>query len=535
MQDAIEPGHVETRTRVFISYSRKDLVFADKIEVALKAHGFEVLIDREEIYAFEDWWRRVEALIGGADTVVFVLSPDAVRSEVALKEVKYAASMNKRFAPIVWRKVEDGTVPDALRRLNFIFFDDPEQFEGSTDRLAKALRTDIAWVRRHTEFGETAHRWVEAGRPSGMLLRPPVLDQAEAWLAFRPDGAPAPTVETRTFIAQGREAIRNTQKLRRFAVASMFMLLVGIILGLVAWINQDYLKDQWTWYTTTRPFAARYIWPYVISKPVEEALQPDSNKSFRECIPAQLDIDYCPDMVVVPAGSFMMGSAPGWGYPNEYPRHQVTMARPFAVSKLELTFGEWDTCVVAGGCRKHLPNDFGWTRGRQPVFNVSWEDAQQYVIWLSRVTGKPYRLLTEAEYEYATRAGTTTIFPWGDVVGEGNANCVGCGTPWNDKQTAPVGSFAPNKFGLYDMVGNVWEWVEDCFHPAYEIETQQGKVAAPRDGSAWIDRDCDSHVTRGGSWANNANDIRSPSRYGTSTGYRGVNTGFRVGRTLSIP
>ena len=140
-------------TRVFISYSRKDMAFADRLEAALKARGFEPLIDREEIYAFEDWWRRVEALIGRADTVVFVLSQDAVKSDVALKEVAYAASLNKRFAPIVCRRVVDDAVPEPLRRLNFIFFDDPERFDASADQLAQALHTDIAWVRRHTEFG----------------------------------------------------------------------------------------------------------------------------------------------------------------------------------------------------------------------------------------------------------------------------------------------------------------------------------------------------------------------------------------------
>jgi TIR domain len=178
--DTTQARTSEAKTRVFISYSRKDMAFADQLEVALKARGFEVLIDREEIYAFEDWWKRIEALIGRADTVVFVLSPDAVKSDVALKEVTYAASLNKRFAPIVCKRVEDSVVPDALRRLNFIFFDDQERFNASADRLAEALQTDIGWIRRHTEFGDAAHRWVEAGRPGGMLLRPPVLDQAEA-------------------------------------------------------------------------------------------------------------------------------------------------------------------------------------------------------------------------------------------------------------------------------------------------------------------------------------------------------------------
>src|SRR6266851_6339953 len=163
------------RAKVFISYSRKDLAFADRLEAALKERRFEPLIDRTEIYAFEEWWKRIEALIARADTIVFVLSPDSVASEVALKEVAFAASLNKRFAPIVCRRVDDKAVPEALARLNFVFFEDDARFEESADRLADALNTDISWIRQHTEFGEQARRWASAGRPGGLLLRSPAL------------------------------------------------------------------------------------------------------------------------------------------------------------------------------------------------------------------------------------------------------------------------------------------------------------------------------------------------------------------------
>src|SRR5262249_54327538 len=157
----------QPKARVFISYSRKDMAFADRLDAALKRRGFEPLIDRSEIYAFEDWWKRIEALIVRADTVVFVLSPDSVSSDVALREVSFAASLNKRFAPIVCQRVDDEAVPEALARLNFIFFDDDARFEASADRLADALGTDIAWIRQHTEFGEHARRWAQAKGSSG--------------------------------------------------------------------------------------------------------------------------------------------------------------------------------------------------------------------------------------------------------------------------------------------------------------------------------------------------------------------------------
>ena len=163
--EAIAPDAGSPKAKVFISYSRKDMAFADRLEAALKARGFEPLIDRTEIYAFEEWWKRIEALIARADTVVFVLSPDSVASEVALKEVAFAASLNKRFAPIVCRRVADKAVPEALARLNFVFFDDHAQFEEAPTGWPRRSTTDIAWIRQHTEFGEQARRWASA-RPA---------------------------------------------------------------------------------------------------------------------------------------------------------------------------------------------------------------------------------------------------------------------------------------------------------------------------------------------------------------------------------
>src|SRR5262249_55970778 len=161
-----------------------------------KARGFSPAIDRSEIYAFEEWWKRIETLITQADTVVFLLSPDSVVSEVALKEVSFAASLNKRFAPIVCHRVGDRAVPEVLAKLNYIFFDDEARFEESADRLAQALDTDIHWIRQHTEIGLEVRHWSLANRPNGLLLRSPALEEAERWIAARPEGAPAPTEET---------------------------------------------------------------------------------------------------------------------------------------------------------------------------------------------------------------------------------------------------------------------------------------------------------------------------------------------------
>jgi hypothetical protein len=219
---------------VFISYSRKDVTFADRLESALKLRGFEPLIDRSEIYAFEEWWKRIEALIVRADTVVFVLSPDSVNSDVALKEVSFAASLNKRFAPIVWRQVEHKAVPEALSKLNFEFFDDDAQFEANANRLAEALNTDISWIRQHTEFGEQARRWALAKESAGLFLRSPVLDQAERWIASRPRGAPEPTEETQAFIRRSRQTATRRRNILTGSLAAGLVLAIGLA-GLAYW------------------------------------------------------------------------------------------------------------------------------------------------------------------------------------------------------------------------------------------------------------------------------------------------------------
>jgi formylglycine-generating enzyme required for sulfatase activity len=499
----------QPKAKIFISYSRKDMAFADRLETALKARGFEPLIDRTEIYAFEDWWTRLETLIGRADTIVFVLSPDAVASEVALKEVAYAASLNKRFAPIVHRRVEDSAVPEPLRRLNFIFFDDPARFDANADALAEALQTDIGWIRQHTEFGEAARRWSVAGRPGprGLLLRSPVLEQAERWIASRPHGAPAPTEDVSAFVAESR---RGAIRRRRLIQALVVAFIATIAVGFVAWWNQERLNEEIYRLTAVRG--------QVLSAERERALKP-GDTAFKECTD-------CPAMVVVPAGNFMMGSpeTEKGRDPDEGPQHRVTVAGPFAVAKFELTFAEWDACTSHGDCDPHI-SDSGYGRGQQPSLNVSWDDAQVYVAWLRRITGKPYRLLTEAEWEYVARAGTATAYYWGDDIGKNNADCNGCGSQWDNKKPAPVGSFAPNQFGIYDMVGNVLEWTQDCWHDDYD--------GAPVDASAWMSGDCDGHIVRTGPWNFNPPTLRGARRDAVAHEVRAANMGFRVARTIS--
>ena len=246
----------------------------------------------------------------------------------------------------------------------------------------------------------------------------------------------------------------------------------------------------------------------------------DAGRTFKDC--AQ-----CPKVVVVPSGSFTMGSPGGESGrdDDEGPRHRVRIDYRLAVGVYEVTFAEWDACVSAGGCGGHRPNDRGWGRGNRPVINVSWKDAQSYVRWLSNKTGKSYRLLSESEWEYVSRAGSVTAYSWGNEIGHNRANCGGCGSRWDNKKTAPVGSFRANAWGLHDVHGNVWEWVEDCWNASYR--------GAPADGSAWESGNCSERVLRGGSGFNAPWILRAADRSRYSTGYRYFINGFRIARTLT--
>ncbi|WP_374503224.1 formylglycine-generating enzyme family protein, partial [Zoogloea sp.] len=227
-----------------------------------------------------------------------------------------------------------------------------------------------------------------------------------------------------------------------------------------------------------------------------------------------------PELVVVPPGRFLMGSPndEDGRYTDEGPRHEVTIAHPFAVGRYPVTFAEWDSFVAAGSTR-HKPDDEGWGRGRQPVIHVSWDDAQDYVAWLRDRTGQPYRLLSEAEWEYAARAGSQTCYPWGDAPGKNKANFDGSGSQWSKRQTSPVGSFAANAFGLHDMIGNVWEWVQDTWHDSYQ--------GAPDDGRAW-EEGSSPRVVRGGSWLYSSKLCRAASRLRYVPDNRDDYLGFRV-------
>jgi len=226
-----------------------------------------------------------------------------------------------------------------------------------------------------------------------------------------------------------------------------------------------------------------------------------------------------PEMTALAGGTYIRGDARG--DVDEQPPAPVTL-QPFAIGIHELTFDEYDR--FCDDTRRDKPDDSGWGRGRNPVINVSWEDAEAYTAWLSRQTRKRYRLPTDSEWEYAARGGTQSRYWWGEETGLARANCEGCGSLWDGDRTAPVGKFSPNPFGLHDTAGNVFEWVADCYHNSL--------AGLPADGTAFDKPDCGKRVIRGGAWSFPPAEARSANRWRDFPSRRSDDTGFRVVREL---
>jgi formylglycine-generating enzyme required for sulfatase activity len=233
------------------------------------------------------------------------------------------------------------------------------------------------------------------------------------------------------------------------------------------------------------------------------------------------DCTACPRLLSLSRGAFTMGGSSI--DQTEQPAHLVTLDSPFAIGKYEVTVREWNACVEAGACQRVA--QYASPNPKAPIRDVSWDDAQQYVKWLSTASGKPYRLPSEAEWEYAERGGTSRRYWWGEQMATGKANCKDCGPPWQIDEPADAGSFAPNPYGLYDMNGSVWEWVQDCWHNSFS--------QAPGDAVAWDDQpDCSARVIRGGSWRDSAAYMVSSTRSSDDAAARHSQNGFRVARDI---
>jgi formylglycine-generating enzyme required for sulfatase activity len=466
---------------VFISYPHEDKAAADAVCAALEADGIRCWIAPRDVRPGAEWAAAIVEAIDHCRAMVLIFSSSANRSKQIHREVQRAFD---KEVPVLPLRIEN-IVPQS----SLAYYMGPVHWldaltpplEQHLHKLAASVRALVLETRSDGDSQEQRRlRETEARRRAeDERRRKKEADERQAdneRLARETQvkqRAEEKDVEARQRIEEERrkqeaeeeerkaeeERLRNAAEARSrrrknvsrttLAIGTFLALLVCGIVGVI--LYQSYPTEP----VTQSPVnTARAALP--LSPERERVLKPKD--TFKECTA-------CPELIVVPAGNFTMGSpdTEPERNANESPQHGVTIAKQFAVSRFAVTFDEWDACVADGGCNAYKPSDQHWGRGRRPVIYVSYGDTQTYLKWLTRKTGKPYRLLSEAEFEYAARAGTKTTYYWGDKIGQANANCGDCGSQWDNKGTAPVGSFAANSFGLYDMAGNVWEWVEDCY------------------------------------------------------------------------
>lgn len=495
-----------SRARIFISYSRKDAEFAEWLWQHLKEIGYNATLDQHDIWPAEEWQKRLSALIQAADAILFCVSPHFAASTICNWEVSEAQRLGKRLLPIIVADTEASLVPADLRRLNYIFIRDAKEQETGLTKLIKAIDTDIDWVRNHTRYGEIAGRWDRDNRPRDHLIRGIQLQHMNSWMGGASADKPAPTGQMKLFLVESVKEEARRAKIRRSSVALMVMLVVLSGLIGIGWWFQVLLQEQFHWQLVMKPS--------VLQASQASELRSQPGATFSDCK------NGCPLLVVIKPGSFEMGSAEA-RFPRERPQRLVAIARAFGMAQHELTFDEWDHCVASGACRGDVATG-GWGRGRQPVINVTWLDAQQYVAWLSKVTGNKYRLPTEAEWEYAARANKQEYFSFGNIAAHLAAH--GWYAENSENRPRPVSEKRPNGFGLFDMHGNVSEWTQDCANDTYQN--------APTDGSAWLKGNCLSRVFRGGSWLHGARMARSANRDWLIGDDRKDYIGIRVVREL---
>ena len=457
---------------VFISHSARDKPYADAVCAKLESRGIRCWIAPRDIEPGMDWGAALIEAIDGARVMLLVFSSHANGSPQIKREVERAVNKELIVVPV---RVEDVKPTGNLE----YFLGTPHWLDAITEPFERHL----------DRIADSAKFWLQRIESDGRAQ----------------EAAPKPARDE-PIAARAATSTARAKTRARWIVPSIVLLVIALV-GTAGLFAERH---------TARQGAA----PERSSEQATARLQsatsehPTTAKTFRE-----------PEMIVVPAGTFTMGSPasdPG-RYDDEGPQHRVTIGRAFAVGKYPVTHDEyarfaWETNRAS---KEWLNPTFTQT-GDDPVVNVSWDDAKAYVAWMSEKTGKTYRLLSESEYEYAERAGTTTLFWWGDNSSEvcSHANARECG----HNGTVPVGSYPANAFGLYDMAGNVWEWTEDCSHENY--------TGAPEDGTAWTTGDCGQRVLRGGSWGDLTRDLRSASGDGNYTGDRDVHDGFRVARTL---
>ncbi len=515
---------------IFISYANQDKATADAACAKIEAEGIRCWIAPRDVAPGADWAGAIIDAIDHCRAMVLIFSSSANGSKQIHREVQRAFD---REVPVVPFRIENIAPEKSLA----YYMGPVHWLDALTLPLEQHLQKLATSVKSFAQIDSGGARKLAEPRARETEAMPSVAEGIST------------AERSNTIGTLGGGPIAGAARRRPAPALLIAAVLAVVTVGSIGvWFeSKERIPVQPGSTPVQLPQPAAPIAPPVVQQPPAQApapaapiqsvpagvmpLSPASDRalkpkdSFQEC-------DKCPEMIVVPAGSFTMGSPDGeQGHgASESPQHKVTIAKPFAVGRFAVTFDEWDACVAEGGCNGYPPGDQGWGRGRRPVINVSWDDTKAYVSWLSRKTGKTYRLLSEAEREYVTRAGTTTPFWWGNSIStsqanyNGNLTYAGGATGENQQKTVLVSTFAPSPWGLYQVHGNVWDWVEDCEDSNY--------LGAPPDGAAWLSGDCSRHVVRGGSWHSSPQLLRSADRSSLPTELRSSGVGFRVARTL---
>jgi formylglycine-generating enzyme required for sulfatase activity len=488
---------------IFISYKREEQPIARKLATTLESEGWTVWWDWE-LRGGEYFDDVIQRQVNEARCVIVIWSESSVQSQYVKAEAAYAQEHNK-LIPV---RIDGVSVPLRFRLIHTLSLLGWDGSKGFSEfrRLVDDIRTILG--PSPTVLAAEQQRRLEADQRSGEEVKQKADDEKPK------NHAPQ---EARAQRTAEKEHLREQERQQ----------------------SEEEAKRK-THANRHKPEKEK-----IRSERETEQSREKGQRSSRKRTPQQnenrlqpgtvfhdklKDGSHGPEMVVIPAGTFQMGdNFYKKGYRFELPVHTVRIPKPFAMGRYEVTFEEYDRFAAA--TRRKLPGDKGWGRGRLPVINVSWNDATNYAEWLSQQTAKRYRLPSEAEWEYAARAGTTTVYWWGNVMEPGMANYNERGILRRRKPTLPVGSFQPNLFGLYDTVGNVWEWVQDYWHRNYD--------GAPTDGSEWYNktgisasRVGDQRVFRGGCWGSKPRDLRVSQRNGSRPDARYNHIGFRLAREI---
>lgn len=562
-------------TDIFISYSHKDEAWKDALQRHLKVlqtHNTFSIWDDRQIEVGANWLPAIEGAIEQAKVALLLVSSDFLTSEFVTRQeiprfLQRREAEGLQVVPIIIRPCAWVTVPwlaalqggtkdnRPLAQFALGSFESEQAFSEITlkvynllqaaqqaaelkrlaelSRLAEQERLEQARLQREAEARRLAQEEAEREAAEKKRLEETRLKQESEQKRLAQEEAEREAAERtrqaelqhqrdldeqakREQVAAGRaeqERLAREQAILKQQARQKFK----------AGVNEKIFRRPVILIGSLGISALLFIswW----NSPKKEANSSISTSELIAAEPAKFDF-LMPEMIKIGAGSFEMGCSNSKGcFDNEKPVRTVQVAA-FEMSKTEVTFAQWDACVADGGCGGYKPDDEQWGRNNRPVINVSWNDAQNYVQWLSDKTKLTYRLPTEAEWEYAARAGTKTSYFWGDAIGKNKANCESCGSQWDDKKTAPVNSFPANAWGLVDMHGNVWEWTQDCYYSNYQ--------SAPLDSGAWEkwwSLNC-NRVLRGGSWGNLPQDLRSANRYWYIPSVRNFDLGFRISRTF---